>query len=109
MRALINIYSHYSYRKRDIGYLIRESYFVTWEKTADQRSDTRYVTKAGCIPIIYSLPKYEIPILFASHAVQSTVRIMMSRDMVFTTWALLDIRASPLYKLANGLQVQYIL
>jgi hypothetical protein len=85
--AIINIYSHYNYPKRGIEFLIRESYFFAWEELPARDPDTGYVTKAGYIPIIQSPTKYVTPILFAFHDVQSTVRVVMSHDMVFTTWA----------------------
>jgi hypothetical protein len=90
-------------------YLIRKSDFFTWEELPTRDPDTGYVTKAGYIPTIQSLTKYVAPILFAFHAVQSTVRVVMSHDMVFTTWTPFDVTASPLYELANVIQVLYML
>jgi len=57
--AIIKIYSHYSYRKRGMEYLIRKSNFFTWEELPTRDPGTGYVTKAGYIPIIQSLTKYE--------------------------------------------------
>jgi len=53
--ALINIYSHYSYRKSGIGYRIWKSDFITWEEELNRDPDTEYVTTAGYILSIQSL------------------------------------------------------
>lgn len=98
-----------SYSKSGIVYLIRKPYFVSWEDQLNSDPDTVCVTKAGYIPTIQSLAKYITMLLFAFHTVQSTVRIVMSHDMVFTAWTAVDVTVSPLYELANVIQVLKIL
>jgi hypothetical protein len=77
----------------------------TWEELPNRDHDTGYVTKAGYIPIIQRLTKYVTTLSVVYHAIQSTVRIVMSHDMVFTTWCPFDATTSPLYELANVIQV----
>jgi hypothetical protein len=90
-------------------YLIRKSDFFTWEELPNRDPDTGYVTKAGCIPIIQSLTKYVPLTIFVFHAVQGTMRVVMSHDMYLTAWTPFDVTASPLYELANVIQVLHIL
>jgi hypothetical protein len=83
--------------------------FFNWEELLNRDTNNGYLTKLRYIPVIQSLTKYVTPILFAFHTVQSTVRIVMSHDMVFTAWTAVDVTVSPLYELANVIQVLKIL
>jgi hypothetical protein len=101
----MNINSHYSYHKRDIEHLLTLTDSFTWEELPTRDPDTGYLTKAGYIPIIQNLTKYIPATLVGYHVTQSTVRIAMSHDMVFTTWYPFDASASPVFEIANATQV----
>jgi hypothetical protein len=104
---LINIYSCYSFRKRDIERLLSLTDSFTWEELPTRDPDTGYITKAGYIPIIQRLTKYVPASLIGYHVTQSTLRIVLSHDMVFTTWYPFDASVSPIYEIANLTQVMW--
>jgi hypothetical protein len=104
--VLINMYSRYSYRKREIEQLIRLTDFLTWEQLPTRDPDTGHLTKAGYIPLIQRLARYVPAFLIGYHSIQSTVRMIFSHDMVFfTTWYPFDASVSPAYEIANFTQV----
>jgi hypothetical protein len=102
----INVYSRYSYRKRDIERLLSLTDSFTWEELPTRDPNTGYVTKAGYIPIIQKLTKYASAIMFGFHFAQSAVRIVVNHDMMMTAWFPFDASASPLYELMNVMQVK---
>jgi len=57
IHSLIEFYSHFIYRKRDIEHLLTLTDFFTWEELPTRDPDTGCLTKAGCIPIIQDLIK----------------------------------------------------
>jgi hypothetical protein len=102
---VINVYSRYSYRKRDIERLLSLTDSFTWEELPTRDPNTGYVTKAAYIPIIHRLAKYSSAILLGFHFAQSAVRIVVNHDMMMTAWFPFDASASPLYELMNVIQV----
>jgi hypothetical protein len=102
---MINVYSRYRYRKRDFEQLIRLTDSFSWEELPTKDPDTGYLTKAGYIPLISSITKYVTALLLAFHATQSTVRIVVNHDMMFTAWYPLDVSGSPAFEIANFTQV----
>ena len=46
--------------------------------------------------------------MFGYHGIQSTARIVMSHDMIYTMWFPIDASSSPLYEIFNLIQVTYI-
>ena len=103
----MNTYSHYSYRKRDIEHLLRLTDFFTWEELPTRDRDTGYLTSAGYISIIQRLYKYIIVFGLGYHLIQSTVRIVISHDMIFTKWFPIDASSSPVYEIVNLIQVMF--
>jgi hypothetical protein len=101
----MNIYSCFSYRKRELEYLIGLTDSFIWEELPTRDPDTGYLTKAGYIPIIQRLAMYIPAFIYIFHAIQSTVRIVLNHDMVFTTWYPFEASASPAYETANFIQV----
>jgi hypothetical protein len=99
--------SPYSYRKRNIQRLLSLTDCFSWEDLPTTDPETGHLTKAGYIPIIQRLTKYVPASLIGYHVTQSTARILLSRDMVFTTWYPFDATVSPVYELANLTQVMY--
>ena len=99
------MYSHYSYRKTDIEQLFILTDSFTWEELPTRDPDTGYLTKAGYIPIIQNLTKNMSVWVILFNAVQTTVRIVMNRDMAFTSWYPFDVSVSPMYEIANFTQV----
>ena len=101
-----NVHYPYSYRKRDIGLLLRLTDSFTWEDLPTRDPDTGYLTKAGYIPIIQRLAKYVFWFTISFHFIQSIVRVVISRDMILSSWFPFDISATSVYICANIIQVQ---
>jgi len=101
----IAVYSHYSYRKRDIELLLRLTDSFTWEELSTREPDTGYLTKAGYIPIIQDLTKNMTVWIIVFNATQITVRSVMNHDMAFASWYPFDVSVSPMYEIANFTQV----
>jgi hypothetical protein len=99
------VYSCYSYRKRDIEHLLSFTNSFTWEELPTRDPNTGYLTKAGYIPIIQTIAKHTLIFMFVYYGIQSTVRIVISHDMVFTTWFPIDASSSPVYEIFNLIQV----
>jgi hypothetical protein len=77
----------------------------TWEELPTRDPDTGHLTKAGYIPLIQRVVNYCAAIILIFHAIQSTVRIVLYHDMVFTAWYPFDVSTSPAYEIANLTQV----
>jgi len=105
IRSLIAVYSHYSYRRRDIEQLLILTDSFTWEELPTRDPDTGYLTKAGYIPIIQGLTKNMTVCIIVFNTAQITVRIVMNHDMVFASWYPFDVSVSPMYEIANFTQV----
>ena len=103
--SLIAVYSHYSFRKRDIEQLLILTDSFTWEELPTRDPDTGYLTKAGYIPKIQDLTKNVTVWITVFHSVQITVRIVMNHDMAFGSWYPFDVSVSPMYEIANFTQV----
>ena len=101
-----NVYYPYSYRKRDIELLFRLTDSFTWEELPTRDPDTGYLTKAGYIPIIQRLAEYAFWFIVSFHFIQSTVRMVISREMFLTSWFPFDTSATSVYICANVIQVQ---
>jgi hypothetical protein len=108
MCQLIGAYSCYSYRKCDIEDLLSFTNSFTWEELPTKDPDTGYLTKAGYIPIIQTLTKYIVIFMLVYYGIQSTARIVISHDMIFTTWFPIDASSSPVYEIFNLIQVTFI-
>ena len=98
------MYSHYSYRKRDIEHLTLTDFF-TWEELPTRDPDTGYLTKAGYIPIIQDLIKYITVFCSAINTTQITVHILMTHYMAFASWYPFDVSVSTMYEITNFTQV----
>jgi hypothetical protein len=107
--CLINYFSHYSYRKREIEHLITLTDSFTWEELPTRDPDTGYVTDAGYIPIIQTQTKNIVSFALAFHFIQSAVRIVMNHETIFPVWFPIDVSWSPLYEIINFMQVMFTL
>jgi hypothetical protein len=67
--------------------------------------DMGYVTKAGYIQKIPVTAKHIAAFILVFHGIQTTVRIVLNHDMVYSKWYPFDATVSPLYELANLSQV----
>jgi len=105
IHSLTEMYSHYSYRKRDIEQLFILTDSFTWEELPTRDPDTGYLTKAGYIPIIQNLTKNMTVWLIVFNTAQIIVRIVMTHDMVFASWYPIEVSVSPMYEIANFTQV----
>jgi hypothetical protein len=108
IHSLISVRSPYSYHKRDMEHLLSLTDSFTWEELPTRDPDTGNLTKAGYIPIIQTIPAYIIVLSMVYHTVQSTVRIVLSHDMLMTTWYPFDASVSPMYEIANLTQVIFV-
>jgi hypothetical protein len=100
IHLLIEFYSHYIYRKRDIEHLLTLTVFFTCEEQPTRDPDTGYLTKAGYIPVIQDLIKTWLYCAVRS-ALLRRLRILMTHDMAFTIWYDFDVFVSPLYEITN--------
>jgi hypothetical protein len=106
---VFNLYFfHYSYRKREIEHLLTLTDSFTWEELPTRDPETGNISSAGYIPIIQTQIKYLITFLFAFHGTQSTVRIVMSHEMILPMWLPFDASWSPLYEIIIFIQVMFI-
>jgi hypothetical protein len=85
--------------------LLRLTDSFSWEDLPTRDPASGNSTTAAYIPIIERLTKYVSAAAFLFHTIQSCVRIVLSHDMVFTTWYPFDATVSPLYEIANITQV----
>jgi len=78
----------------------------TWEELPTRDPDTGYLTKARFTPIIQDLTKYMFWFTILVHFIQSTVRIVMNRELILISWFPFDISATSVYIFVNISQVQ---
>jgi hypothetical protein len=95
----------FRFSKREIEYLIRFAESFKGDDFPDRDPDTGILTMTGCIPLVNNLAKYGWSFVAVFHGIQSTVRMLTSRSMIFTTWYPFDASVSPLYELLNLSQV----
>jgi hypothetical protein len=105
--VITDVYSHYSYRKREIEHLVRLTDSFSWEELPTRDPDTGHSTKAGYIPTIQRLAIYSVAAILVFLGIQSSIRIVLNHDMVFTTWYPFDASASPAFEIANLTQVRF--
>jgi hypothetical protein len=103
----MHVYFHYSYCKRDIERLLNLTDSFTWEELPTRDPDTGHLTKAGYIPIIQRLSKYTLVLAILYHSIHSSVRLVMSHDMILTNWYPFDVSVSPVFEIANLTQVRF--
>jgi hypothetical protein len=77
----------------------------TWEDLPTRDPDTGYLTKAAYIPITQAIATYIPTLVYAFHVVQTTIRIVTSRDFVFPAWLPFDASVSPVYEIVAVVQV----
>jgi hypothetical protein len=106
---LIDTFSHYSYRRRDIELLLALTDSFTWEELPTRDPETGNITNAGYIPIIQSRTKNIASFALLFHGIQSAVRIVISHEMIFPVWFPIDASRSPLYEIINFMQVMFTL
>jgi hypothetical protein len=99
------MYPRYSFRKRELEYLLDLTDSFTWEELPTRDPDTGNLTKAGYIPVVQRLTKYVLLILLAFHTLQCSVRIVLNHDMIVTSWYPFDVSTSPAYEIVNFTQV----
>jgi len=103
----MNIRFSYSYCKTDIEHLLSLKVSFSWEQLPTRDPDTGYLTKAGYIPIIQSFTKYTVNFVMSVYIIQTAVRLVITREMLVTSWFPLDMTAVPVYAFANIIQVEY--
>jgi hypothetical protein len=92
-------------RSRDIYKLITLTDSFTWEELPTRHPDTGHTTKAGYIQKIPFIGKYAATFILVFHCIQCTVRMVRSREMIYSKWYPFDVTVSPAYELANLSQV----
>ncbi|KAJ4437180.1 hypothetical protein ANN_17315 [Periplaneta americana] len=78
-------------------FLLTESF--TWEDLPLTEPDTGGLTAAGLMPSIDDIFKKYIPVTVGIHLVQTTIRILTNRDMMFNGWYPFDASLSPNYEI----------
>jgi hypothetical protein len=107
--CLTNTFPHYSYRKRDIEHLLTMTDSFKWEELPARNPETGNITHAGYIPIIQTFTRNIVSVAFVFHCFQSTVRIVMTHEMMFPMWFPFDASWSPLYEIITFIQVMFTL
>jgi hypothetical protein len=107
--CLINNFSHYSYRKREVEQLLTLTDSIKWEELPTRDPETVNITNAGYIPIIQTQIKNIMTFAYAFHGIQSAVRIVISHEMILPMWLPFDASWSLLYGIINFIQVMLIL
>jgi hypothetical protein len=77
----------------------------TWEELPTRDAATGYRTKAWYIPITQTIAKYIPVLVYVIHIFQIAVDIVTSHGMVFPAWLPFDVSVSPVYEIANLVQV----
>jgi len=77
----------------------------TWEDLPTRDADTGRLTAAGWIPRILKYNGRAITVIISIHFLQSTIRIVMNHETMFTAWYPFDWTISPFYELVNISQV----
>jgi hypothetical protein len=77
----------------------------TWEDLPTRDADTGNLTAAGWIPLIQKYTTRVAVVTVAFHCVQSTIRIVKSRETMLIVWYPFDWTVSPYYELVNISQV----
>jgi hypothetical protein len=95
----------FRFSKREIEYLIRFAESFKGDDFPNRDPDTGSLTMTGYIPLVNNLTKYGWTFVAVFHAIQSTLRMLTSRSMIFTTWYPFDASISPLYEIINLSQV----
>jgi hypothetical protein len=102
--VLINVYYHYSNRKRYIEHLNLTDSF-TWEELPIRNPDTGHLIKAWYIPVIQRLTKYAAVFITSFFSTHSAVRIVTEHEMIHTSWFPYDVSVTTVYEIANTIQV----
>jgi hypothetical protein len=76
-----------------------------WEDMPTRDADTGQLTAAGWIPLIMKYNVCAAAALTSLHFLQSTIRIVMNHETMFTAWYPFDWTISPYYELVNISQV----
>jgi hypothetical protein len=91
--------------RRDIDYLIQLTESFPWEELSTVDPDTGNLTMSGFIFRISNIMKISWALTSSFHLIQSSIRMVTSHSMVFTTWYPFDASVSPLYEIVNLTQV----
>jgi hypothetical protein len=95
----------FRFRKRVVYNLITLTEYFTWEELPTRHPDTGYATKAGFIPKIPVIVKYTMAFIIVFQGTHSTVRMVISHDMIYSKWYPFDATVTPFYELVNLSQV----
>jgi hypothetical protein len=99
-------FSGFRFRQRDVEHLIRLAESFKGNDFPNTDPDTGDLTMTGYIPRVNNLATFGWTFLAVFHTIQSAVRMLTSRYMIFTTWYPFDASVSPRYELINLSQVQ---
>jgi hypothetical protein len=87
------------FRKDKFEELIRLTEFFSWEELPIRDPETGQRTFAGLITDIQKTVKNTCIFSLIFHVVQTSIRVVISRDMVFESWYPFDASRSPVYEL----------
>jgi hypothetical protein len=96
----------FRFNQRDIEYLVHFAESFSLEDLPIRDPDTGNLTMRGHILPVNILTILVVVLSCIFHTTQSTIRIVSSRSMIFTTWYPFDASVSPVYEIVNFTQVQ---
>jgi hypothetical protein len=103
--VLINFHSLSSYCKCHIQHVLTLTDFFTWEEMPIRDSHTGYLTKAWYIPLIQRFTKYSVLFALLYVVMEAAYRIVTKRELLVTSWFPFDVSVTPVYVIANTIQV----
>jgi hypothetical protein len=86
--------------------LIHLTEIFTWEDLPTTDPDTGRYKWAGLISVIQNVSKHVFSFTLVYHAIQTSVRMVVSHDLVFKTWYPFDTFSTPVYELIFLSQVR---
>jgi len=102
---VLNNVSHYSYRRRHFEHLLTLTDSFTWEELPTRDPDTGYLTNAGYIRFNQVLVRNAVIFGYAHHVIQTTVKIVVNHELIFTVWFPIDPLRNPVYGFLIAIQV----
>jgi len=98
--------SCFRFNQLDIEYLVHFAESFSLEELPIRDTLTGNIKMSGHIFPVNFLTMFLAAFTTIFHVIQSTLRIVSSRSMIFTTWYPFDASVSPLYEIVNFTQVQ---
>jgi hypothetical protein len=95
----------FRFNKRDIEYLVHFAESFNLEELPIRDPDIGNLRMGGNIHTVNILTIFVAVFSTTFHLIQSTLHIVSSHSMIFTTWYPFDASVSPVYEIVNFTQV----